>query len=250
MARGGNALVPIDVVYEDNHVIAIVKPAGAASQPDRTGDPSIIDDVRDFLKTRDAKPGNVHLASLHRLDRPASGVLLLAKTSKAASRLAEAFRERRVTKTYLAVVEGSPAQDRARLEQHLKKDAARNTSRIVSANAAGAKFAALEYRVMARAANETLVEVTIETGRSHQIRVQLAGAGVPIAGDRRYGARRGFGPMIALHATRLRFGHPVRAEEIEVVAAIPARWRELFDASLLADAPIENAARIYPATPT
>ncbi len=246
MSRGDPS-ASVDVVYEDNHVIAIVKPAGAASQPDRTGDPCVIDTVKAFLKSRDAKPGNVHLASLHRLDRPASGVLLLAKTSKAASRLTGAFRDRRVTKTYLAVVEGSPARDGDRLEQHLKKDAARNTSRVVSAAVPGAKFAALEYRVLARTAAEALVEVSIETGRSHQIRVQLAGAGIPIAGDRRYGAKRGFGPMIALHAARLRFPHPVRAEEIEVSAAIPARWRELFGAELLAAARAENAARIYPA---
>lgn len=245
MSRGDEP-ASVDVVYEDNHVIAIVKPAGAASQPDRTGDPCVIDTVKTYLKSRDAKPGNVHLASLHRLDRPASGVLLLAKTSKAASRLAEAFRDRRVTKTYLAVVEGSPARDQDRLEQHLKKDATRNTSRIVSANAAGAKSAVLEYRVIARAAMESLVEVNIETGRSHQIRVQLAGAGMPIAGDRRYGARRGFGPMIALHAARLRFPHPVRAEEIEVSAAIPARWRELFDPALLNEARTKNEAKNYP----
>ena len=219
----------LDILYEDNHVLAINKPAGALVQPDRTGDRTLVDDVTDDLRVRFGKPGKVFVGVVHRLDRPVSGVLLLARTSKGAARLAAQFRDGRVEKTYWALVESTPETPAGTLEHFLLKDPAQNRVRIATAEEPGARRARLEYRVLRPAAAGTLLEVRLETGRAHQIRVQLAAMGCIIAGDLRYGSRRPLGSMIALHARTLAFDHPTRGERITIEAPIPATWDALLE---------------------
>ena len=218
--------IQISILHEDNHCIVVDKPAGLLVQPDRTGDATVLDWVADDLRRRFAKPGQVFLAAAHRLDRPVSGALLLARTSKAASRLAEQFRTGRVEKTYWAWVEHAPAEPEATLEHFLVKDPATHSVRTAAAHEAGARLARLHYTTRSSGAQGALLEVRLETGRSHQIRVQLAAAGAPVTGDLRYGARRGLGAWIALHSRRLAFDHPTRAERIVVEAPLPETWRE------------------------
>lgn len=217
----------VTVLYEDNHCLVVDKPAGALVQADRTGDPTLVDAVRDDLRQRLGKPGNVFLAPVHRLDRPVSGVLLLARTSKAATRLAAQFRAGTVEKTYMALVEQAPEAAEGTLEDLLVKDAASNRVRVAQAGEPGARAARLGYRLVSRHPSATLLEVRLETGRSHQIRVQFASRGCPIVGDLRYGSQRALGAMIALHASRLVFQHPTRGENIEVRAPLPPEWDAL-----------------------
>jgi 23S rRNA pseudouridine1911/1915/1917 synthase len=167
---------------------------------------------------------------VHRIDRPVSGVLLLARTSKAAARLAGQFHAGRVEKTYLALVEGDPPAEAGSLEDHLAKDPATNRVRLAAASDPAARFARLRYRSLGKRAAGTLLEVRLETGRSHQIRVQLAAIGCPIVGDLRYGSCRPLGRSMALHAAELAFDHPTRPERIAVEAPLPAAWEELLGA--------------------
>jgi 23S rRNA pseudouridine1911/1915/1917 synthase len=222
--RGGPGL---DILYEDNHCIAVDKPAGALVQPDRTGDATIVDAARDHLRVRHGKRGNVFLTAVHRLDRPVSGVLLLARTDKAASRLAEQFRTGRVEKTYWALVESEPPATSGTLEHVLLKDAAHNRVRVVPAGTPGGRTARLHYTRLGARRGGVLLEIRLDTGRAHQIRVQLAAAGCIIVGDVRYGSRQALGPRIALHACTLAFDHPTRAERITVRAPLPAAWGDL-----------------------
>jgi len=217
----------LEILHEDNHVLAINKPAGALVQPDRTGDRTLVDDVADDLRARHGKPGNVFVGVVHRLDRPVSGALLFARTSKGASRIAAQFRDGRVEKIYWAVVEQAPGVDASTLEHFLVKDEAHNRVRIANESEPGARRARLHYHVLRTVVAGTLLEVRLETGRAHQIRVQLAATGCPIVGDLRYGSRRGLGPMIALHAHTIAFEHPTRGERIRVEAPIPAAWAAL-----------------------
>ena len=196
-------------------------------QADRTGDPTLLDAVRDYLRQRYQKPGNVFVAPVHRLDRPVSGVVLLARTSKAAARLAAQFRGRQVEKAYLALVERAPDLPEATLEQLIVKDGEANRVRLARPGEARARLARLRYRTLGTHPGGTLLEVRPETGRSHQIRVLLAACGCVIVGDLRYGSRRPLGPMIALHASELAFQHPTRAERIVVQAPMPESWRAL-----------------------
>jgi 23S rRNA pseudouridine1911/1915/1917 synthase len=217
------------IIYEDNHCLALNKPAGLLTQGDITGEPSLLELARDDVRTRYAKPGNVYLGLLHRLDRPVSGVVLLAKTSKAAGRLSAQFRDGTVRKVYWAVVEGRPLNEDGEWSDVLRKDASRNVVEVVQPGASGAKEARLLYRVLERGPRTTRVELRPLTGRSHQLRVQLASRGLPIVGDRKYGARCTLrasdgGPRIALHARELTFIHPTRREAISVVAPVPADW--------------------------
>jgi 23S rRNA pseudouridine1911/1915/1917 synthase len=216
-------------VYEDNHCLAVDKPAGMLVQADRTGDRTLADAARDSLRERYHKPGNIYIGVVHRLDRPVSGVVLLARTGKAAARLAEQFRNGTVRKTYLALVERPPAEDEATLENDLVKDAAANRVRVAQPDEPGAQRARLAYRSLGARPGGTLLEVRPETGRPHQIRVQLASIGCIILGDLRYGSRRGLGPMIALHATELDFQHPTRPERIVVHAPPPESWQALLE---------------------
>jgi len=235
IAKGAGNETP-HLVHEDNHVIVVVKLPGIPTQSDRSGDPCLIDIVKNFIAKRDAKPGNVYLSAVHRIDRPSSGLVLMARTSKGASRLSEQMREGLIHKEYLAVVEGRPDVEKRRLEGWIAKNAARNTSRMVDKGFKGARYIACEYELLTSVKELSLLAVRLETGRSHQVRVQMAHAGYPVAGDRRYGAKSGFGNMIALHSCRLRFSHPTRKESIVVVAPPPDIWANVMTKQILEDA--------------
>lgn len=219
----------LDVLFEDNHCLVVNKPAGLLAQGDITGDPSLVDVARSYLKTKYQKPGNVYVGLVHRLDRPTSGVVLLAKTSKAAGRLSTQFREGTVEKIYHAVIDGSCPEDSGEWNDTLWKDEERNVVRVVPPDTPGGQEARIAFRVLGRFARTTQLELRPITGRSHQIRVQLAARGCPIVGDRKYGAVSTLRtindqPRIALHAQRLTFTHPTRAEAISIVAPVPADW--------------------------
>ncbi len=215
----------LTILYEDNHLLAVYKPAGVLAQGDETGDPTLIDAAKAWLKDKYGKPGKVFLGLVHRLDRPVAGVFLFAKTSKAASRLAAQFREGKVEKVYRAVVEGSPAPVEGTLRGYVVKDEAERRSRLVEAGTPGAREAVLDYCVLASEGGTSLVEVIPKTGRSHQIRVQLAGIGHPIVGDVKYGASESLaGGAIALYARELRVAHPTRDERVEIAAGPPPVW--------------------------
>jgi 23S rRNA pseudouridine1911/1915/1917 synthase len=219
----------IDVLYEDNHCLVVNKPAGLLAQGDITGEVSLLDLARDYLKDRYAKPGNVFVGLVHRLDQPVSGVMVLARTSKAANRLSEQFRDGTIEKTYWAIVEGSPADDAGEWTDSLRKDVIRNRVAVTDADEPGGKEARLAYRVLSRDRGTTSLELRPMTGRSHQLRVQLSARGLPIVGDRKYGAHTALRALdgrsrIALHARRLAFSHPTRREAISIDAPAPGDW--------------------------
>lgn len=215
----------LPIIYEDNHLLAVVKPAGLLAQGDRTGDPSVTDLAAAYLRQRYGKPGNVYVGLVHRLDRPVSGVLLLARTSKAAARLSAQFRDGTVAKTYLAVVAPAPAADAADLTAWLGDRAdPRGRTPAAAAPFPGAREARLGYRVRARAAGAALLEVEPVTGRRHQIRAQLALHGCPVLGDVKYGAPGPARRAIALHAWRLAVRHPVGGAPLVFEAPLPAGW--------------------------
>lgn len=208
----------LKIIYEDNHCLAVVKAHGLLTQGDITGDISLMDEVKEFIKKRDQKPGNVFLGLVHRLDRPVGGIVLFAKTSKGATRLSEQFASREIEKRYLALVEGEPKNKKGIVIQYLKKDHKTNIVEAFDYPIKGAQRAELAYRVIStekRGKNIfSLIEVEPLTGRSHQIRVALASLGTPIIGDKKYGStipRRG---RIALCATELVFYQPVTKEKI------------------------------------
>ena len=211
------------ILYEDNHLLAVCKPAGQLSMGDTTGDWTAVDDAADYIKRKYNKPGNVFVGVVHRLDRPVTGVLLFARTSKAAGRLSDQFRRGTVTKKYLAVVQGHPKNE-ATLHDWLLKDRTENRSSVVEESTTGAKRCELSYRLVARSNQGftkglSLLEVSPATGRSHQIRVQLASRGLAIVGDLKYGAGAGLDDRILLHATRLEIEHPVRREPLILESA-------------------------------
>jgi 23S rRNA pseudouridine1911/1915/1917 synthase len=219
----------LDVLYEDNHCLALNKPAGRLTQGDETGEPSLLDDAREYLKARYQKPGNVFVGLVHRLDQTTSGVILLARTSKAAARLSAQFRAGSIEKAYWAIVEGTVPQEEGAWTDTLWKDSSRNVVRVVKAGTPGSQEARAGFRVLERGARTTLVELRPLTGRGHQLRVQLASRGFPILGDRKYGASQALhasdgGHRIALHARALSFTHPTRPEVISIVAPVTADW--------------------------
>jgi 23S rRNA pseudouridine1911/1915/1917 synthase len=218
----------LDILFEDNHCLAINKPSGRLSTHFEGREETLDREVKRYLKERYRKPGNVFLGVVHRLDRPVSGALLFARTSKAAARLAQQFREGTVEKVYWAVVEGSVAQAAGSLEDWLRKDEAARRVEIVEPEIEGARQALLHYHRRAAYGGLTLLEVRPQTGRTHQLRVQLAHHGQPIYGDARYGAVHTFGDGIALHARSLTFLHPVRYEPITLTADVPRSWRGRF----------------------
>jgi len=219
------------VLYEDNHIIAVNKTCNEIVQGDKTGDTPLSEIVKVYIKEKYNKPGEVFLGVTHRLDRPTSGVVLFARTSKALTRLNEMFKSHElIKKTYWAIVQGYPKQPEARLENWLIRNEAQNKSYIAKPNANNAKMAVLSYRVLVRGENYTLLEVNLETGRHHQIRCQLAAIGCPVKGDLKYGAKRSNPDGgICLHARKIEFIHPVSKENICITAPVPndSLWQQL-----------------------
>jgi 23S rRNA pseudouridine1911/1915/1917 synthase len=214
----------LTVLYEDNHCLALAKPARMLTVGDQTGDDSLLELAKAYLKEKYAKPGNVFVGVVHRLDRPVSGVVLFARTSKAAARLSEQFRLGTVEKVYTAIVEGSFEQPAGELVDWLKKETQQNIVRCVKPGTPEARQATLAYRQLDRRGHLTLLELRPKTGRSHQIRVQLAARGCPILGDVKYGSHRRLAGTIALHAASLTFEHPVTHQRLTVSAEPPASW--------------------------
>lgn len=218
------------VVYEDNHIIIVNKTASEIVQGDKTGDVPLSETVKQYLKEKYHKPGNVFIGVTHRLDRPVSGLVVFAKTSKALSRLNEMFKNSEVKKTYWAIVKQTPAETEGELVNYLVRNEKQNKSYAYDTEKSGSKKAILHYRLIARSDNYSLLEVDLKTGRHHQIRCQLAKMGCPIKGDLKYGfPRSNPDGSICLHARRVRFVHPVSKELIDVVAPVPSDnlWRSL-----------------------
>lgn len=218
------------VVYEDNHIIIVNKTASELVQGDKTGDVPLSETVKQYLKEKYHKPGNVFIGVTHRLDRPVSGLVVFAKTSKALSRLNEMFKNSEVKKTYWAIVKQTPAETEGELVNYLVRNEKQNKSYAYDTEKPGSKKAILHYRLIARSDNYSLLEVDLKTGRHHQIRCQLAKMGCPIKGDLKYGfPRSNPDGSICLHARRVRFVHPVSKELIDVVAPVPSDnlWRSL-----------------------
>ncbi len=216
-----------DILFEDNHLIVVNKKPSQIVQGDKTGDTPLSELVKDFLKEKYQKPGNVFAGVVHRIDRPVSGVVVFAKTSKALSRLNELFKTRAVTKTYWAVVKNKPPQEEGHLIHYLIKNEAKNMSKAFKEPREGALKAELDYKILASSDKYYLLEVAPLTGRHHQIRVQLASMGCPIKGDLKYGFdRSNKDGSIHLHARKLSFIHPVKNEQIEIIATPPneALW--------------------------
>lgn len=198
--------MPLKVLYEDNHLIAVFKPAGVLVQGDKTGDLCLMDDVKKYLKEKYKKTGNVFLGLLHRLDRPVSGIVLFAKTSKGASRLSEQIRNHEFKKEYQALVEGALKEKKGILINYLLHDEKTNKAKIFDPKHEGAQLAELSYKVVENRGKNSLLKIDLKTGRHHQIRAQLAHLGHPIVGDKKYGAKTPYKDgQIALCATRLRF---------------------------------------------
>lgn len=227
-----SSIEPIEgrILFEDNHLIAINKRAGEIVQGDATGDVPLLEDVKAFLKSKYRKPGNVYLGLPHRLDRPTSGVVLFAKTSKALSRLNLLFRSKDIQKVYWAAVSKIPPQSSGTLVNYLLKKGENNKSYVFKDDKNGAKYSELSYQVLCSADHYHLIEVHPKTGRHHQIRVQLSHIGCPIKGDLKYGAKRSNSDgSIHLHARELLFLHPVKKEPVVIQAGPPeeALWNAL-----------------------
>lgn len=218
----------LDILFEDNHCLAIVKPAGVASAHFQGRDDTLDRIVKRYLKAKYQKPGNVFLGVVHRLDKPVSGVLLFARTSKAAARLAEQFREGSVEKVYWAIVEGEVRTPAGSLEDWLKKDTERGRVNVVEPDTPQARQALLHFQRRGSHGGLTWLEIRPQTGRTHQLRVQLAHHGHPIYGDAKYGSIHTFNQAIALHARSLTFLHPIRYEPIALTAELPRVWRGRF----------------------
>ena len=205
----------LKILYEDNHIIVVEKIPNIPSQADKTGDIDMLTLIKDYIKEKYNKPGNVYLGLVHRLDRPVGGVMVFAKTSKAASRLSEEVRNKTFEKKYLAVVDGKIEKEKGSLEDYLYKDERNNMSKVVTPTKKNAKLAKLDYEVIVydEVKKLTLVKVNLHTGRHHQIRVQLSNFGHSIFGDQKYGTR-GQGKQIALWAYELKIIHPTTKEEM------------------------------------
>ncbi|WP_332018893.1 RluA family pseudouridine synthase [Kaistella sp.] len=210
------------IVFEDNHLLIINKKTGQLVQGDKTGDASLLDLIKDFIKKRDQKPGNVFLGLVHRIDRPTSGLVIYAKTSKALTRLTQMVKNREIKKTYWAVVAKEMIPQSQRLVYYLHKNEKTNKSTVFIKPTENAKESILSYQIIKTLDNFQLLEVDLETGRHHQIRAQLSKIGVPIKGDLKYGSSRSNPDGgIHLHARRLEFIHPVTKENLVVVAPVP-----------------------------
>jgi 23S rRNA pseudouridine1911/1915/1917 synthase len=211
-----------EILYEDNHIIAVYKRTSDLAQGDRTGDPPLDVEVKKYIAEKYKKPGEVFLGVVHRLDRPVSGVMLFARTSKALSRLNEMFKTREVKKFYYAIVKDRPPEDEATISHYLKKNEAQNKSYVFDTEVKGSKLASLTYKLKGRSEKYYMLEVELHSGRHHQIRAQLAKIGCPIKGDLKYGfARSNEDGGISLFARRLEFIHPVKKEPVVITAHFP-----------------------------
>jgi 23S rRNA pseudouridine1911/1915/1917 synthase len=219
---------PLEILFEDNHCLAIAKPSGTVSAHFQGGDETLDRQVKNYLKEKHNKPGNVFLGVVHRLDRPVSGVLLFARTSKAAARLAEQFREGTIEKVYWAVVEGDIEKTAGTLEDWLLKDREARRVEVVEPRTPHARQAVLHFQKRGEHGGLTWLDVRPQTGRTHQLRVQLAHHAHPIFGDARYGSVHTFGNAIGLHARQLTFLHPIRWEPITLTAEVPRLWKRRF----------------------
>ncbi|MDR9457515.1 MAG: RluA family pseudouridine synthase [Salegentibacter sp.] len=223
--------INLQVLYEDNHIIAVNKRPGDIVQGDKTGDKPLSEVVKTYLKEKYNKPGNVYLGVVHRLDRPTSGIVIFAKTSKALPRLNKLFKEKEAKKTYWAIVKNAPPKDTDILTHFLKRNPKQNKSYAHIKEVPDSKRAVLEYRILKKLDNYFLLEIDLHTGRHHQIRSQLSAIGCPIKGDLKYGFdRSNKDASIHLHARKLVFEHPVKKEKLEIIAAPPQD--SLWDASL------------------
>ncbi len=222
-----------NIVYEDNHLLIVNKQPGDIVQGDKTGDIPLLEHMKAYIKRKYDKPGNVFLGLVHRLDRPTGGLVIFARTSKALARLNKMLKDRKIEKTYLAVVKKKGLPASGTLEHFLKKNERQNKSFPVGEHTSGAKKAVLHYRAVAYSDTYALLRVKLETGRHHQIRAQLAATGYPLVGDLKYGYPRPLPDRsIALWAYQLEFDHPVGGEKVSVTAGIPGRdvWK-YFDIS-------------------
>ncbi len=222
----------VKILYEDNHLLVVEKPVNIPVQEDRTGDKDLLTLLKEDIKQRYNKPGNVFLGLVHRLDRPVGGVMVFAKTSKAASRLSEQVRARGFKKTYLAVAHGIPVKQRDSLEHYLLKDSVTNTVSVVEADTPGAKHASLDYIVSISADGLSLVKINLHTGRPHQIRVQFAAIGHPLYGDQKYGVEINKpGQQLALWSAEIICKHPTRDEKMVFRSKVP----DIYPLSLFED---------------
>ncbi|MEZ0007105.1 23S rRNA pseudouridine1911/1915/1917 synthase [Flavobacterium sp. 28YEA47A] len=212
----------LQILHEDNHIIVINKRVGDIVQGDKTGDKPLSDIVKEYIKEKYNKPGEVFLGVVHRLDRPTTGIVVFARTSKALSRLNELFKNRETQKTYWAVVKNKPAEVSAKLVHYLKRNEKNNTSKAHIKEVPDSKIASLDYQIIRELNNYYALEINLHTGRHHQIRAQLAAIGSPIKGDLKYGAdRSNLDGGIHLHARKLVLIHPVTKELLEIIAPVP-----------------------------
>lgn len=235
MGPRGSATPAVEVLYEDNHLLALCKPALTPTMGAPAGVASLLTVAKEYIARKYNKPGNVYLGVVSRLDAPVTGVVLMARTSKAAARLSASFRNRDVEKTYLAAVAEPVNPPAADLEHYLAKDERHRRVYATHAKSPAAQVARLSYETLAATPQAALLKIHLETGRKHQIRVQLARVGRPILGDRKYGSTRDFPHGIALHARRLALEHPVRREPLIIEAPMPDSWRQHRDVRTLLD---------------
>lgn len=222
MSNANRPITDSDILYEDNHLIAVNKRAGDIVQVDDTGDEPLDEKVKQYLAKKYNKPNGAFLGVVHRLDRPVSGVILFAKTSKALDRINKMFKSREMHKTYWAVVRNRPAQTAGTLVHWLVKNSGKNVTKAYDHEVKGSLRAELHYKLIGELNGYYLVEVNPVTGRPHQIRVQLASLNCPIVGDNKYGYPRGsLKKSICLHARKLVFEHPVKKEEVKIFASLP-----------------------------
>ncbi|MCC7083724.1 MAG: RluA family pseudouridine synthase [Pirellulales bacterium] len=217
---------PLRVLYEDNHLLAVAKPPGIPTQGAARGKASLVSQAKDYLRRKYRKPGNAYLGVVSRLDATTSGIVIFARTSKAAARLSEEFRQRRVEKLYWALVDGCIEPSKAEWTDWMAKDERRQRMMVVPQVKAGAQEARLSYRRRKQFAGITWVEILLETGRKHQIRVQFAARKHPVVGDTKYGSQHPFAGGIALHCRRLAILHPVKKTLLEFIAPVPHAWQK------------------------
>lgn len=221
------------VLYEDNHIIVVLKPQNVACCPDESGDTNLLDMVKKYIKEKYNKPGNAFVGLIHRLDRPTGGVMVYAKTSKAAARLSKQLQDGDIEKNYFAVLCGAPNKKKGTLDNYLRKNTLNNTVYVCTQTEEGAKRAVLDYEILEEKDGLALADIRLHTGRTHQIRVQFAAINTPVYGDMRYGGEKAVKGKLALFAYSLRFAHPVTGEKMRFVAEPPENsvWKD-FDIKL------------------